>query len=61
MRAKGSSAEEIKTQISKRCAAKIYKEPKRDGLSYMVAPLMRTYIIRTPRTKTWSPQACLTT
>lgn len=52
MRAKGLTAGEVKAQISKRFASKTYQEPKRAGLSYMVAPLMRTYINPDPSDKT---------
>jgi hypothetical protein len=43
MRAKGMSAEAVKKEIARRFANKNYVAPKRMGLSYMVAPLMRTY------------------
>jgi hypothetical protein len=43
MRAKGMSADAVKQEIARRFANKTYVAPKRMGLSYMLAPLMRTY------------------
>jgi len=37
------SASEVRQAIARRCAAKVYVAPKRMGLWYMLAPLMRTY------------------
>lgn len=43
MRARGMTAEAVKKEIARRFANKTYVAPKRMGLSYMLAPLMRTY------------------
>ena len=43
MRAKGMSADAVKKEIGRRFADNVYAAPKRMGLCYMVAPLMRTY------------------
>jgi hypothetical protein len=43
MRAKGVTAEAVKKEIAQRFAKKTYVAPTRMGLSYMLAPLMRTY------------------
>jgi hypothetical protein len=43
MRAKGMMAEAVKKEIAQRFTKKAYAAPKRMGLSYMLAPLMRTY------------------
>jgi hypothetical protein len=43
LRAKGMSAAKIKMEIERRFKDNIYKAPARAGLSYMVAPIMRTY------------------
>ena len=43
LRAKGLSAEAVRDEIAKRFANHTYVAPKRAGLSYMLAPLMRTY------------------
>ena len=41
LRAKGMSAEAIKTEIERRYRSKIYSAPTRPGLSYMIAPVFR--------------------
>jgi len=41
LRAKGMSATALKAEIEKRYRDKVYKAPAREGLSYMVAPVMR--------------------
>jgi len=43
LRASGRSAGEIKQEIAKRFASGVYPAPTRFSLSYMLAPLMRTY------------------
>ena len=43
LRAKGLSAEAVRDEIAKRFANQTYVAPKVAGLSYMLAPLMRTY------------------
>jgi hypothetical protein len=43
LRASGRSPVATKQEIARRFAAGVYKAPTRFGLSYMVAPLMRTY------------------
>jgi hypothetical protein len=42
LRAQGMSAVALKTEIEKRYTNKIYKVPAKAGVSYMVAPVMRT-------------------
>ena len=42
LRAKGWTAGAVKAEIEKRWANKTYQVPNRPGLSYMVAPIMRT-------------------
>jgi hypothetical protein len=42
MRAEGKSAAAVKAEVERRWAQKIYRVPAKHGLSYMVAPLMRT-------------------
>jgi hypothetical protein len=42
LRAKGMSAPAVKAEIERRWASKEYRVPARPGLSYMVAPIMRT-------------------
>jgi hypothetical protein len=44
LRAQGLSPEDLKKEIEKRFADGTYKAPDRAGLSYMTAPIMRTYI-----------------
>ena len=41
LRAKGMSAEAIKSEIERRYRSKIYTAPERPGLSYMIAPVFR--------------------
>jgi hypothetical protein len=43
MRAKGMSPQAVKEEISTRFANRTYVAPSRMGLSYMLAPLMRSY------------------
>ena len=43
MRAKGMTPNQVKAAISEKFADGGYAVPKRAGLSYMLAPLMRTY------------------
>jgi hypothetical protein len=42
MRAKGMSAAAVKAEVERRWVHKTYRVPAKHGLSYMVAPLMRT-------------------
>ena len=42
MRAKGMSAAAVKAEVERRWADKTYRVPAKHGLSYMVAPVMRT-------------------
>jgi hypothetical protein len=42
LRAKGMSAAAVKAEVERRWARKIYRVPAKHGLSYMLAPLMRT-------------------
>jgi hypothetical protein len=42
LRAQGMDAKAVKAQIERRWANKTYQLPAKPGLSYMVAPLMRT-------------------
>lgn len=43
-RAAGETAAAVKEKVARRFAAKQYRAPERAGLSYMLAPLMRTYV-----------------
>jgi hypothetical protein len=43
---------ELKTEIARRFAAGSYRPPERAGLSYVLAPLMRTYMSLDPGDKT---------
>src|SRR5262249_33124672 len=51
LRAKGKSAEEVKKIIAQRFADGTYPPPSRAGISYMIAPLMRTYPSPDPASK----------
>jgi hypothetical protein len=42
LRAQGMDPVALKTEIERRYRDQVYKLPERDGLSYMVAPVMRT-------------------
>jgi hypothetical protein len=42
LRAQGMGADALKAEIAKRYRDKTYKAPEKPGLSYMVAPIMRT-------------------
>jgi hypothetical protein len=42
LRAQGASAAAVKAEIERRWANKTYRVPSKPGLSYMVAPVMRT-------------------
>lgn len=42
LRAQGKSAAAVKAEVERRWANKTYRVPAKHGLSYMVAPLMRT-------------------
>ena len=44
MQAKGTPPAELKRIMQKRIAAKYYKAPDRAGVSYMLAPVLRTYV-----------------
>lgn len=44
LRAAGKSAAEVKQEVLQRYESGQYHAPKQPGLSYMVAPMMRTYI-----------------
>jgi hypothetical protein len=52
LRAKGLTAEALKKEIEKRFRNKTYRAPAKSGLSYMIAPLMRTYPSPDPADKT---------
>ncbi len=43
LRARGTSAEEVKREVERRFKAGIYKAPESPGVSYMTAPVQRTY------------------
>jgi hypothetical protein len=43
LRAKGMSATEVKKEVEQRFKSKTYGAPAKRGLSYMAAPIMRTY------------------
>jgi hypothetical protein len=45
LRAQGLSPTALKAEIEKRYKNKTYKTPERTGLSYMVAPVMRTWML----------------
>src|SRR5215471_12368145 len=44
MQAKGTPPEELKTIIQQRYRADYYKAPERAGVSYMLSPILRTYV-----------------
>src|SRR5467141_4793964 len=44
MQAKGAPPEELKKIIQDRYKAKYYKAPERAGVSYMLSPILRTYV-----------------
>ena len=44
MQAEGMPPEELKKQIQERYATHYYKAPERVGVSYMMAPILRTYL-----------------
>jgi hypothetical protein len=44
MQAKGTSPEELKKIIQDRYKTKYYKAPERAGVSYMLSPILRTYV-----------------
>jgi len=52
LRAKGMSATDVKKEVERRFKSKIYGAPTKRGLSYMVAPIMRTYPNPNPADKT---------
>jgi hypothetical protein len=43
LRAKGMSASDVKKEVERRFKSKTYKAPIKPGVSYMAAPMMRTY------------------
>jgi hypothetical protein len=47
LRASGMSADAVRQEIAKRFHDGVYKAPARFAISYMVAPLMRTYLSTT--------------
>src|SRR5471030_1064850 len=51
LRAKGVIPEAMKLEIETRFRAGVYKAPDRPGLSYMTAPLMRSYVSLDPKDK----------
>jgi hypothetical protein len=44
MQAKGTPPEELKKTIQDRYKTKYYKAPERAGVSYMLSPILRTYV-----------------
>jgi hypothetical protein len=44
MQAKGTPAQELKKIIQRRYKTKVYKAPERAGVSYMLSPVVRTYV-----------------
>jgi hypothetical protein len=44
MQAKGTSPGELKKNIQERFRMQYYKAPERAGISYMVSPILRTYV-----------------
>jgi len=50
-RAKGVDPEAMRTEIQSRFKSGVYKPPDRPGISYMTAPLMRTYMSLDPKDK----------
>ena len=44
LRAAGTSAEDLKALINERYASGYYRAPPRAGVSYMLAPVVRTYV-----------------
>jgi hypothetical protein len=51
LRARGVSAMDVKKEVERRFQTGKYKAPDRPGLSYMTAPLMRTYMSLDPNDK----------
>lgn len=51
LRASGVNPEAMKKEIEARFGARVYKAPMHPGLSYMTAPLMRTYMSLDPKDK----------
>lgn len=51
LRAKGVKPEAMRKEIKNRFRTGIYKAPERPGMSYMTAPLMRTYMSLDPNDK----------
>src|SRR5437899_11964706 len=45
LRIQGTSPAALKTEIERRYLNRTYKAPQKAGLSYMVAPVMRTWMI----------------
>lgn len=45
LRIKGMSPDALKAEIENRYQKKIYKAPEKPGLSYMIAPVMRTWML----------------
>jgi hypothetical protein len=45
LRSQGMSPDALKTEIENRYRNKTYKVPEKPGLSYMVAPIMRTWML----------------
>lgn len=44
MQAKGTPPQDLKRIIQQRYKAKVYKAPERAGVSYMLSPILRTYV-----------------
>src|SRR5882724_12243898 len=44
MQAKGTPPEEVKKMIQERYSTGYYKPPERAGVSYMLSPILRTYV-----------------
>jgi hypothetical protein len=44
MQAKGTPPEELKKIIQERYKTHYYKPPERAGVSYMMSPILRTYV-----------------
>jgi hypothetical protein len=53
LRIQGMSPVALKAEIENRYKNKTYKVPEKAGLSYMVAPVMRTWMLRLPATPSW--------
>jgi len=52
MRARGVSAQAVRTEVERRLKAGVYVPPRRPGVSYMAAPVMRAHVSQDTANKT---------